>query len=453
MNLADEPNPRALAMFTDLYQLTMAQAYDVEGLNQRAVFELAFRTLPLGRNYVVAAGLDDVLNALEQWEFGQDDLNYLRTLGLFREDFLSRLAQLRFTGDVYAIPEGSIVFANEPIVQIVAPLTQAQLIETLVLNQVHFQSVAATKAARIVTAAAGRAVVDFGSRRAHGYDAALKVARTSYLAGATGTSLVLAGKRYGIPVFGTMAHSYIQAHANEADAFIAFARLYPETTLLVDTIDTLEGVQQVVDLHRRLGDSFRLRAIRLDSGDIRSLARQAREILNAGGLQSVQIFASSELDEHQIAAMVASGAPVDGFGVGTKLAVSEDAPHLDMAYKLVEYAGRGRTKLSSKKQLFPGRKQVFREMEEGQMMRDTIGRFDELLPGTPPLIPVMQAGQRMPAGRISLDASRRHAARELNERLPPSLRRLIPGAGPYPVVVSDALQRDYAELAQAMRKC
>jgi nicotinate phosphoribosyltransferase len=443
------PGEVSAALFTDLYELTMAQAYDAEQLDKIAVFELAFRTLPPQRNFALAAGLDDVLTALAHWQFEENDLAYLRGLGLFSRRFLERLAGLRFTGDVYAVPEGTPVFANEPLVQIVAPLIEAQLIETLVLNQIHVATVAASKAVRIVAAAGRRSVIDFGSRRAHGIDAAMKVARASYLAGATGTSLVAAGERYGIPVFGTMAHSYVQAHGDEAEAFAAFTRLYPETTLLVDTYDALSGVDNAIELARRMDAESRLRAIRLDSGNLGQLAKQAREMLDSAGLQRVQIFASSELDEYEIGALVASGAPIDGFGVGTKMAVVDDAPHMDVAYKLVEIGGRRCTKLSSRKILYPGRKQVFREVHDGQVARDVIGRHDEELPGERLLVPVMRDGKRLPAGCVSLLDSRQYATHELL-RLPPAMRKLEAAAEPFPVQISARLQEDYEAIRQSL---
>jgi nicotinate phosphoribosyltransferase len=442
-------NPLRSALFTDLYELTMAQAYDAEGMDQWAAFELFFRKMPVGRNYLVAAGLEDVLAYLENQHFTDDDLAYLRQQGLFAGPFLDRLKNLRFTGDVDAMPEGTAVFPGEPLVRVAAPVVEAQIVETFVLNQVHFQTVVAAKASRVVTAAAGRAVVDFGSRRAHGADAALKVARTSYLAGATGTSNVLAGKIHGIPIYGTMAHSYIQAHDNEAEAFEAFARLYPETTLLVDTYDTLEGIRKVIALSRTLGERFLIRAVRLDSGDLGALARQTRQMLDEAGLNAVRIFASSGLDEHAVAALVASGAPIDVFGVGTKLAVAEDAPSLDMAYKLIEYACRPRLKLSTKKVLYPGRKQVFRTIEDGRMTGDLIARHDEQRAGEPLLQPVMRGGQRLPAGRVSLEAARQHARRE-RERLPESLLRIERTETSYPVSVSDALKEDLEALRRSL---
>jgi nicotinate phosphoribosyltransferase len=343
--------------------------------------------------------------------------------------------------------EGTLVFPNEPLVQVIAPILEAQLMETIVLNQIHFQSLAASKAARVVAAAGGRMVVDFGSRRAHGTDAALKVARATYLGGGQGTSNVLAGKLYGIPVFGTMAHSYIQAHEDELASFEAFARLYPATTLLVDTYDTLEGVHKVIDLSRKLGERFQIRAVRLDSGDLANLAVATRKMLDEAGLRDVKIFASSGLDEYKIQTLVASGAPIDAFGVGTKLAVVADAPQLDMAYKLVEYGGKGRLKLSAKKVLYPGRKQVFRQVENGRLLRDVIGRFDEPLPGEPLLQPLIEHGQS--AVRVDLNESRLRLKQQM-EGLPEALRGLEQAPEPYPVSVSDRLQADFDDLSREL---
>ncbi len=427
------------ALFTDLYELTMAQAYQSERMDQLAVFELAFRKMPPNRNYIVAAGFQDVLDFLTGFRFSAEEIAYLRGNGNFSEGFLNGLERLRFTGDAFAVPEGTLVFPHEPLLQVVAPIAQAQLMETFVLNQIHFQSVATTKAARVVAAARGRAVIDFGSRRAHGIDAALKVARATYLAGGDGTSNMLAGKIYGIPVFGTMAHSYIQAHDDEAASFDTFARLYPETTLLVDTYDTLAGVSKVIALSQKLRDRFQVRAVRLDSGDLGGLAKNTRKMLDEAGLQKVKIFVSSGLDEYKIQDLINSGAPIDAFGVGTRLAVSADAPDLDMAYKLVEYAGKGRLKLSTKKLLYPGRKQVFRQIEDGLMVRDTIGRFDQRLAGESLLKPLLLGGQT--ATRIELNESRGRLQSEL-KRLPDHLRGLQSVATPYPVHFSDQLQGD-----------
>ncbi|MBZ5659358.1 MAG: nicotinate phosphoribosyltransferase [Acidobacteriia bacterium] len=427
------------ALFTDLYELTMAQAYQAEHMDQLAVFELAFREMPRNRNYIVAAGFQDVLDFLTGFHFSGEDLGFLSKSGDFSEAFLNWLERLRFTGNVFAVPEGTLVFPNEPLLQVIAPITEGQLIETFVLNQIHFQSVASTKAARVVAAAQGRTIVDFGSRRSHGVDAALKVARATYLAGGDGTSNVLAGKIYGIPTFGTMAHSYIQAHDEESTSFDSFARLYPDTTLLVDTYDTLAGVRKVIELSQKLGGHFQVRAVRLDSGDLGSLAVDTRRMLDEAGLQRVKIFASSGLDEYKIQDLMSSGAPIDAFGVGTKLAVIADAPDLDMAYKLVEYGGKGRLKLSAKKLLYPGRKQVFRQIENGQMVRDVIGRFDEPLAGEPLLKPLMVRGQ--PVTRIELTESRRRLQSEI-KRLPDHLHGLQSAPAPYPVHFSEQLKSD-----------
>ncbi len=423
----------------------MSQAYLTEKMSGTAVFETFFRRLPGTRSYVMAAGLSDVLDFLEAFRFDQQDLDYLRGLGLFTDDFLHRLAQVRFTGSVWAVPEGTVVFPHEPIMQVVAPILEAQLIETFVINQVHLQSVLASKAARMVGAARGRPVIDFGARRAHGTDAALKVARTSYLAGAAGTSNLLAARRYGIPAYGTMAHSFIQAFDDEVAAFDVFVRLYPGTTLLIDTYDTLAGADRVVDLAKRLGQRFDVSAVRLDSGDLAALSKQTRAKLDAAGLAQVKIIASSGLDEHRIAALIADGCPIDGFAVGTRLVTPADAPTLDMAYKLVEYDGVGRTKLSDDKVIYPGRKQVVRRAEGGVFTGDTIGKSDERLDGEPLLVPVMRNGRRLPEHSPTLDAAREWASRQLNA-LPPQLRSLENTGWSYPVDISPAVLRELEEL-------
>ncbi|HEX2163903.1 MAG TPA: nicotinate phosphoribosyltransferase, partial [Thermoanaerobaculia bacterium] len=343
----------------------MAQAYWRGGMDGEAVFSLFFRRLPPRRNYVLACGLGDALRYLERLTFAPHR-ERLAALGLFAPGFLDWLAEVRFAGDVWAVPEGTPVFADEPLVELAAPIAVGQLAETFLLNQLHFQSVVASKAARVVTAADGRPVVDFGLRRMHGTDAGMKAARAFHVAGVAGTSNVLAGAVYGMPVSGTMAHSWVQAHDDELAAFRAFAALYPETVLLVDTYDTLAGVEKVAVLARELGDGFRVRAVRLDSGDLAELAKRSREILDAAGLERVEIFASGGLDEDSVAALVAAGAPIDGFGVGTRMGVSQDAPTLDAVYKLTSYAGRGRMKVSPGKETLPGRKQVFRVEEGGR---------------------------------------------------------------------------------------
>lgn len=432
-----------LGLLTDLYELTMLQAYHRLGMADEAVFDLFVRRLPKPRNLLLACGLEDALDYLEKLSFREDDLEYLRGLGLFRDDFLRWLEDFRFTGDVYAVPEGTPVFANEPLVEVVAPLPEAQIVESYLMNQVHFASVAASKALRVVEAARGRTVVDFGMRRMHGRDAALKAARAFYIAGVHATSNVLAGKVHGIPVAGTMAHSFIQAHDNELDAFRDFAATYPDTILLVDTYDTLEGVGNVVRLAGELGEGFGVRGVRLDSGDLGELAKESRRILDDSGLRRVEIFASGSLDEYEVARLLDDGAPIDGFGVGTRMGVSSDAPSLDMAYKLTEYGGRGRLKLAPGKRILPGRKQVFRSDESGRAIGDVLALAEEAQPGRPLLRKVMEGGRRLPHASPSL-AELRARAREELERLPSRLRTLEPADPPYPVTLSPRL-RAHAE--------
>ncbi|WP_052662506.1 nicotinate phosphoribosyltransferase, partial [Mycobacterium tuberculosis] len=297
-------------------------------------------------------------------------------------------------------------------------------------------------------AARGRPVVDFGARRAHGTDAACKVARTSYLAGAAGTSNLLAARQYGIPTFGTMAHSFVQAFDSEVAAFEAFARLYPATMLLVDTYDTLRGVDHVIELAKRLGNRFDVRAVRLDSGDLDELSKATRARLDTAGLEQVEIFASSGLDENRIAALLAARCPIDGFGVGTQLVVAQDAPALDMAYKLVAYDGSGRTKFSSGKVIYPGRKQVFRKLEHGVFCGDTLGEHGENLPGDPLLVPIMTNGRRIRQHAPTLDGARDWARQQI-DALPPELRSLEDTGYSYPVAVSDRIVGELARLRHA----
>ncbi len=434
-----------LGLFTDLYELTMLQAYLAEGMTDTAVFTLFVRRLPEHRNFLLACGLESVLASLEHLRFTDDDVAYLRSLKTFSEAFLTSLRGFAFTGDVMAVPEGTPVFANEPILEIVAPIREAQLVETLVMNQIHVQTVLASKGARVAAAARGKKVVDFGARRTHGIDAALKAARAFYIAGIDATSNVLAGKLFGIPVAGTMAHSYVQAHADECEAFRAFARTFPGTTLLVDTYDTLEGVRRVIETVKLAPDEIRIGAVRLDSGDLGALARETRTMLDAAGLQHVGIFASSGLDEWEIAKLLDAGAPIDGFGVGTGISVSDDAPALDIAYKLSEYAGEGRTKLSRHKPILPGRKQVFRQEKDGKAVGDVIARAGEQLPGRALLRPVMRGGRRTSDGRDDLQPIRRRAAEEL-AKLPAHVTWLEAADPPYQVRTSTALERYHQEV-------
>ena len=433
------------ALFTDLYELTMARAYLHEKMGATAVFQLFFRDLPEKRNYVVAYGVEDAVRAVETFRFTEDDLEYLSSLDEFDRPFLDALRELRFTGTVRAVRDGSVVFPYEPLIEVSAPIVEAQVLETALLNRVHVGCVLASKAARVASAAGDRPVVDFGSRRAHGVDAALVAARAGYVAGLTGTSSLLAGRLYGIPVFGTMAHSYVQAHGSEPDAMRRFSELFPGTTLLVDTYDTPRGTREVVRLARVMGRDFTVRAIRIDSGDLAALAKEARTILDEGGLEGVTIFVSGGLDEYAIRDLIDRDAPVDGFGVGTKMVVSEDAPDLDLAYKLVEYDGRPRTKTSPGKPIFPGRKQVWRRERNGVFVGDRIVLEGVVEDGEPLLRPVMRDGRRVDGACEGIEAARAHCRNEL-ARLPSELKSLETAASPYPVEISETIRETRSEL-------
>jgi nicotinate phosphoribosyltransferase len=388
-----------LGLFTDLYELTMAQAYWQSGQTAPATFSLFFRKYPPDRAYFVFAGLADVLDYLERFRFTLGDIAYLRSLHRFDEVFLQYLGQLRFAGGVRALSEGSLFFINEPVIEVSAPVIEAQLVETFLVNQINLQSILATKASRVVCAARGRQVIDFAARRTHGVETANQLARVSYLVGFDGTSNALAGARYGIPVSGTMAHSYVTSFTSEIESFRQFARSFPDTsTFLVDTYDTLEGTKKAALVAREMREQgHRLQAIRLDSGDLLDLSRKARALLDEAGLPEVQIFASGGLDEFEVDELLRADAPIDAFGVGTKVGVSADAPWTDCAYKLVEYAGRPVLKLSTKKQTLPGPKQVCRSRDSGgSYLRDVIARADERPEAGEPLLgEVMRRGKRL----------------------------------------------------------
>lgn len=437
----DEPALPAYAggLFTDFYELTMAQAYHREGMDGTAVFDLHIRHLPDGWNYFVACGLASAVAATENLAFDQADCDYLAGAGDFDDDFLDRLRGLRFTGRIHAMAEGTPAFPYEPVLQVEAPILEAQLLETVILNQVHVQTLLASKAARIVEAAGGRNVIDFGMRRIHGYDAAMKAARAFWVAGVDGTSNVAAGRQWEIPVRGTMAHSYVQAHDDEYGSFRAFAKIYPESILLVDTYDTLEGVRKVVKLADELGDAFRVRGVRLDSGDLGQLARDSRTILDEAGLEDVAIFASGGLDEHAIADFVADGAPIDGFGVGTHMGVSADQPYLDIVYKLASYAGEPTLKKSTGKRTLPGLKQVWRRTEEGTYADDTIGFADEDSQGDELVKVVMDEGK---AKRLPSPGEARDHFAECRGRLPEALRGLDEADEPYAVELTARLEEE-----------
>lgn len=438
------------ALFTDLYQLTMLQAYYREGMEADGVFDLFVRRLE-SRNYLLACGLGTVLDYLEELRFTDEALDYVASVGTFGDDFIEYLSRFQFSGDVYAVREGTPVFADEPIVEVVAPIGEAQLVETFLLNQITFQTNAATKARRVRHAAGDRLVADFGMRRMHGGDAPLKAARAYYIAGIDSTSNVLAGQLYGIPVTGTMAHSYVEAHDVEEDAFRAFADIYPETILLVDTYDTLEGVRKVVELAERMGDAFRVQGVRLDSGDLAELAVESRKILDTAGLTNLSIFASGSLDEFKITELLSRGAPIDGFGVGTKMGTIADQPYLDSAYKLSGYTGKPRMKLSKEKSNLPGRKQVYRLFDGGRASHDVIATRDEQLDGEPLLAPMMIDGVRTKEGHRSLREIREFAA-EAMSAMPERLHSLQKSDPPYEVRLSDALRERFNETRARLEK-
>jgi nicotinate phosphoribosyltransferase len=422
------------ALLTDLYELTMLQSYFDHGMKGVAVFDLFVRRLPPERNYFIACGLEHVLHYFENLSFSPAAVDYLKSLDRFTGPFLDSLRDFRFTGDVYAVPEGSVVFANEPIVEIIAPIAQAQVVETFVMNQIQLPTLAASKASRVVHAAAGRSVIDYGLRRIHGADAGLKAARAFYIAGVDATSNVLAGQTFGIPVSGTMAHSYVQACASELQAFRQFARSFPTGTLLIDTYDTLEGARNVIRLAAEMGSEFRVQGVRLDSGDLEILSRQVRRLLNDAGLGHLKIFASATLDEYAIQEILSTGAPIDGFGVGVKMGTSEDVPFLDMVYKLAEYEGQPKMKLSTDKSTLPGRKQIYRQMTNGLAAHDVIGLWEEAHDGVPLLVKVMEGGRRV-ARPDSIQACRARRQTALNS-LPKTLMDLSPAQAGYPVRIS-----------------
>lgn len=432
------------ALFVDLYELTMAQSYLERGLCAPATFAVTVRQLPPDWGMLVAAGIARVLDFVDGFRFEPEDIDALRGTQLLSDDFLARLAGLRFTGAVRAVPEGCPIFAGEPILEVTAPLPEAQLLETCLINALQLPTLAATKAARCLGAASGRGVVDFSMRRAHGGDAAHQVARSAYLAGMAGTSNVEAGTRYGIPVVGTMAHSYILAFASEIEAFRAYAESFPDRcVLLVDTFETLGGVRNAVRVaHEMRTRGRQLRGIRLDSGDLSELARQARGILDAAGLADVQIVASGGLDEYRIAELVEAGAPIDSFGVGTGLGAPADSPTLDIVYKMVEYDGRAVAKRSPGKVSEPGSKQVWRDVRAGTARGDRLGLAGEDLDGRPLLESRVVDGKRVAADSALLESRVKHAA--WLAEIPEACRRLRSPAA-YPVEPSAALGALYRQ--------
>ncbi|MGC1093445.1 MAG: nicotinate phosphoribosyltransferase [Pseudolabrys sp.] len=424
---------------TDIYELNMVQAYLDRGEDKQAVFEFFVRRLPARRGFLLAAGLDDALVYLETLQFSPAEIDWLKSTRRFRRNLIDYLAEFRFTGDVHAIPEGTACFPNEPLIRITAPLPMAQLVETRLINILHFQTMIASKAARMVLAAPGKILSDFGLRTAHGAEAGLFSARASYIAGFAGAANVLAGERYGIPIVGTMAHSFVQVHDDEMAAFENFARARPEgVILLIDTYDTEAGARKVMELAPKLkADGIAIRGVRIDSGDLAAMAKKVRGILDAGGLKDVIILVSGGINEDVLQTMMAEKTPIDGYGIGVNLDASIDAPSLDCAYKLQEYAGKPRRKLSEGKVTWPGRKQVWRSFgADGRMRGDVLSLENDVQTGETLIEPVMRGGKRV-APAPTLAQIRERATRELT-RLPEPLRKLETGFD-YPVQISKAL--------------
>lgn len=427
-------------LLTDLYQLTMMQAYLECGMTREAVFEFFVRKMPEKRSFLLFVGLEQALQFLERLKFSEEELEWLSACGRFSRSFIDYLAELRFTGDVHAMREGTVFFANEPVIRVTAPLPLAQLVETRLINILQYQILVASKAARIVLAAPNKLLVDFGLRRAHEADAGFMAARAAYVAGFAGTSTVLAAPVHDIPIFGTMAHSFIQAHEDESTAFLNFARCWPENAiLLIDTYDTEQGAKKAVEVAKKLAkEGIHIRAVRLDSGDLAEHARNVRTILDSEGLREVKIFSSGSLDEYRLRDLLKQGAPIDGFGVGTRLTTSNDVPYLDCAYKLQEYDGIPKRKRSEGKATWPGRKQVYRFYDRGLFSHDVLTTANDSLDGDPLLEPVMVGGELL-APYPPLSAIRSYAESQLSH-LPEHLKS-IDAQGHYDVVISEALQR------------
>ena len=442
-------NESNAALLTDLYELTMAASYDAHDMRGRATFDLFVRDLPEERQFLVSCGLEQALDYLEGLHFDEESISYLASLGAFKDDFLSRLEHFRFTGDVWAIPEGEIAFANEPLLRVTAPIIEAQIVETFLLNCITYQTMVAAKAARVAIACGDRTFVDFSPRRDHGADAALKAARAAYIGGASGTSNVLAGKIYGIPIRGTMAHSYVMAFEDEGEAFRAFVRDFPDrAVLLIDTFDVEEGARRAVEVFKELDISRSKNwGVRIDSGDLADLARSVRKIFDDEGLDEVKIMFSGDLDEYRIKRFMDEGVPVDSFGVGTQLGTSGDAPSLGTVYKLVADENGPKMKLSTGKATLPGCKQIYRFEKDGTFTHDLIALQSEVIEGGRPLLKkVMAQGSRVDRPE-SLETLKGRCARGL-KHLPEPLRSLDPGPSEYSVEITPAL-RDLVKKMEA----
>jgi nicotinate phosphoribosyltransferase len=435
-----------VSLLSDLYELTMAASYHREGLDRPAVFELFARHLPPHRSWLLAAGIGPALRLVSGMRFGEAELAYLREIS-FEQDFLDYLADFRFSGEIAAMPEGSLCFAGEPLLRVTGPRIEAQLLETLLLNQVNFQTMVATKAARVVLAAGGGEpghgdrVIDFSPRRDHGIDAAMKVARCAAIAGCAGTSNVAAAQRYGLTAMGTMAHSYVLSFRAELEAFRAFLRAFPDRgILLVDTFEITQGVRTAIEAARETGAA--LRGVRIDSGDLESCARRARELLDEAGMTETEIIVSGDLEEVRIGELVASGAPIDRFGVGTDLGTSRDSPVVNGVYKLVADADpdgewRGVRKLSAEKETLPGPKQVFRRFSDGELAGDVVAAEGEATEGEPLLVPFMEGGEIV--REETMEQMRTRSGASLRS-LPEHLRPPEPADSNYPVEISPRLR-------------
>lgn len=451
----DFVNKANMSLLTDFYELTMCASYLENKRNEAATFDLFIRKLPPNRSYFVFAGLEQVLLFLENVKFSADQIKYLKGQK-FGAEFLEYLKDFRFAGDVWSVPEGTIVFPDEPLIRVTAPIIEAQLIETFLLNTVNLQTMLATKASRVVCSARGKPVIEFGLRRTQGTDAGMKAARCSYIAGAEGTSNVLAGMKYGIPVFGTMAHSYIMSFDHEIDAFRNFVKTFPEnSTLLIDTYNDLKGAENAVVVAKQMEkEGSRLNAVRLDSGNLLEISKNVRRILDMHGLMYVKIFASGDLDEYVIEDLLGKGAKIDAFGVGTRMSTSFDRPYVDVVYKLSGKVERGvfvpAMKLSKGKITLPGKKQIFRQYgREGKCVKDIIGLENEKIKGEPLLRNVMRKGHI--ARDFPTLSEIRKIAHDNLSRLPDEYKKLS-NASTYPVILSSALKRIKNQLAAQLER-
>ncbi len=449
-------NEENMSMFTDLYELTMCASYFDNKKLEPVTFDLFIRRLPPNRSYFLFAGLEQVALFLEKIKFNEEHLAFLKRQG-FNEEFLDYLRDFKFTGEVWSLPEGTVAFPSEPLIRVTAPIIEAQIIETFILNTVNLQTTIATKASRVVNAAKGKPIVEFGLRREHGTDAGMKVARCSYIAGCNGTSNVLAGMKYGIPVFGTMAHSFVLSFEKEIDSFRAFVKTFPDkSTLLIDTFDNIKGAEKVVAVAKQLEkEGFKLGGVRLDSGDLVVISKRVRELLDKNGLKYVKIFASGDLDEYKVEELLKKGAKIDAFGVGTKMGTSADRPYVDIIYKLCEKMNeRGEflpiMKLSKGKVTLPGRKQVFRFKDDKcNFVKDVIALENEKMGGGPLLLKVMEKGKII-CGLPPLEDIRRRATENLS-KLPTKYKKLK-GASVYPVEFSPRLKRMIKELTEKLER-